>query len=212
MEEYRTDEERAEALKEWWSENGTSVVGGIIIGLAAVFGWRGWQDYQITQAEAASDLYQKIVVDIRNEKDDEAKTLALQLIDEYPSTTYAVFAHLIMAKLFVEKNDYSAATEHLQWVIDNASENEFQLLARLRLARILLAEDKPEQSIELLDAVDPGEFLASYEELKGDSYIKQGKTEDARNAYNNALSNQKISGRDNSILEMKLGNLGQLNQ
>ena len=212
MEEYRTDEERAEALKEWWSENGTSVVGGIIIGLAAVFGWRGWQDYQITQAEAASDLYQKIVVDIRNEKDDEAKTLALQLIDEYPSTTYAVFAHLIMAKLFVEKNDYSAATEHLQWVIDNASENEFQLLARLRLARILLAEDKPEQSIELLNAVDPGEFLASYEELKGDSYIKQGKTEDARNAYNNALSNQKISGRDNSILEMKLGNLGQLNQ
>ena len=212
MEEYRTDEERAEALKEWWSENGTSVVGGIIIGLAAVFGWRGWQDYQITQAEAASDLYQKIVVDIRNEKDDEAKTLALQLIDEYPSTTYAVFAHLIMAKLFVEKNDYSAATEHLQWVIDHASENEFQLLARLRLARILLAEDKPEQSIELLDAVDPGEFLASYEELKGDSYIKQGKTEDARNAYNNALSNQKISGRDNSILEMKLGNLGQLNQ
>ena len=212
MEDYRTDEERAEALKQWWKENGTSVIGGIVIGLAAVFGWRGWQDYQITQAQAASDLYQKLIVEIRSNKNSKAREFANQILNEYSSTSYALFSHLLLAKLDVENNDYQSATKHLQWVIDNANEKEFELLARLRLARILLAENKPEESLKILEKVDPGKFKASYEELKGDSYIRQGKIEEARNAYNQALANKTTAASDLSLLELKIGNLGQLDQ
>lgn len=210
MEDYRTDEERAEALKKWWKENGASVAGGIVIGLAAVFGWRSWQDYQIAQAQAASDIYQKVIFEIRNSENTKAREFANQILDEFPSTSYALFSRLILAKLDVENNEYQSATEHLQWVIDNADEKEFKHLARLRLARIYLAENKPEQSLKILDNVDPGKFKASYEELKGDSYIKQGKVEEARNAYNQALANKTTSTGDLSLLELKIGNLGQL--
>jgi len=210
LDDYKTDEEQAEALRKWWIENGKSVVGGVIIGLAAVFGWRGWQDYQIAQAVAASDIYQKIIVEIRADKKDKARDFANQLLNEYPSTTYAIFSHLLLAKLDVESDEMQSAIEHLQWVMDNADEKEYEYLARLRIARLLLAENKPAESLEILNAVDPGKFKASYEELKGDSYVKQGKTEEARNAYNQALAYQGTSRRDQSILEMKIGNLGQL--
>lgn len=212
MEDYRTDEERAEALKLWWKENGTSVIGGIVIGLAAVFGWRGWQDYQIAQAQAASDIYQKLIVEIRNSENSKAREFANQILDEFPSTSYALFSHLLLAKLDVENNDFRSATKHLQWVIDNADEKEYEHIARLRLARILLAEGKPEESLKILDSVDPGKFKASYAELKGDSYIKQGKIEEARNAYNQALANKSTLTSDLSLLELKIGNLRQLDQ
>ena len=212
MEDYRTDEERAEALKKWWKENGTSVVGGIVIGLATVFGWRSWQDYQITQARAASDIYQKLIVEVRNNENSKAREFANQILDKFPSTSYALFSHLILAKIDVENNDYQSATGHLQWVIDNADEKEFEHLARLRLARIFLAENKPEESLKILDSVDPGKFKASYEELKGDSYIKQGKIEEARNAYNQAMALKTASTNDLSLLELKIGSLGHLDQ
>ncbi len=211
MDGHRTDEEQIEALKKWWGENGISVVGGIIIGLAAVFGWREWQDYQIAQAEAASDIYQKMIIEIRNEEKGKAMSFANQLLDEYPSTAYAIFSHLLLAKLDVESNELQSAIEHLQWVMDNTDENEYEHLARMRIARLLLAENKPAESLEILNTVDSDIFRASYEELRGDSYVKQGKTEEARNAYNQALTHAGTSRGDQSILEMKIGNLGQLN-
>jgi len=33
MAEHLNDEEQVEALKKWWSENGKSVVGGVVLGL-----------------------------------------------------------------------------------------------------------------------------------------------------------------------------------
>ena len=50
MADHLTDEEQVEALKKWWRENGKSVVGGVVLGLALVGGWRGWQYYEQTRA------------------------------------------------------------------------------------------------------------------------------------------------------------------
>ena len=54
MEDYRTEEEQIEALKRWWSENGKSIVIGIALAGASVFGWRAWQDQQ--QAEHTGEV------------------------------------------------------------------------------------------------------------------------------------------------------------
>jgi predicted negative regulator of RcsB-dependent stress response len=39
---YETDDEKVEAIKKWWKDNGISVATGVVIGLAVVFGWRAW--------------------------------------------------------------------------------------------------------------------------------------------------------------------------
>lgn len=211
MDVIRSDEEQIEALKKWWGENGWAIVGGIVIGLGAIFGWRAWQAYQIKIAEQASDIYATLIVDVRTKKNDQARTLAKKLLDEYPKTTYARFADLMLAMLDVEDNDLDSAREHLQHVINNADQEEIKHLARIRLARVLLSSGKPEDALKLIDTVDQGKFAASYEEVMGDIYIQLNKPEEARKAYQLALATSTNQGQNDSFLEMKLDNLGQPN-
>ena len=50
MAELLTEEEQVEQLKKWWKENGLSIVGGVVVGLALVFGWRSWQHHQLERS------------------------------------------------------------------------------------------------------------------------------------------------------------------
>ena len=157
----RTEEQQIEALKQWWAENGKSLIGGVIIGLSAIFGWRSWQAYLIAQAEAASDIYTNMIVEVRQGKNDKSREYAGKLLNEFSSTTYATFAALVLAKLDVESSQLSSAVSHLQWILDNTDQDELKHLARLRMACVLLDDNKPEQALSLLNAIDPGQFKAS---------------------------------------------------
>jgi len=209
----RTEEEQLEAIKKWWVENGWSIVGGIVIGLGAIFGWRGWEAYQLTQAEAASDIYTGLIGEVRQNKNDEARASANKLLDDYSATSYAIFASLIMAKLDVEAGDPAAAIQHLQWVMDKTGQNEFKHLARLRMARILLDDNKADQALALVLSVsEPGEFTASYEEIKGDIYTRQGEIDKAKIAYQQAQSGMGDTQKENTFLQMKIDDIGRLHK
>ena len=60
MELYDTEEQQVEAIKDWWKENGKSVILGAVIGLG-LFGWRYYQDSVTTAQETASESYTKAV-------------------------------------------------------------------------------------------------------------------------------------------------------
>jgi predicted negative regulator of RcsB-dependent stress response len=205
---YRTDEEQADALKKWWLENGKSIFAGIAIGLTAIFGWRAWQDYTITQAEAASSEYQQMVVAVRQGKNDVASEHANTIIEDYNSTSYAHFAALQLAKIAVDNKEYANAEAHLRRVIDNTSQDQIRHIARLRLARSLIAQKKLVEADAMLNIDGKGNFMASYEELRGDIFVLQGMTEAARNAYKEALTGADTKGERRSILQMKMDVLG----
>ncbi len=208
MDVTRTEEEQLEALKQWWAENGLSVVGGIAIGIAAIFGWRGWEAHQLARASAASDLYANVIGSLRAEKPADARTAAKQLLDEYQSTSYAVYAALTLAKLDAEDGNLSAAKTHLQWALDHAEQESFKQLARLRLARVLLDDGKPDEALTLLNAASPGKFSASYDELKGDIHLKKGDIDKARAAYQLAQTAMDPASLDDSYLQLKIDSLG----
>ena len=214
MEGYRTDEEQVEHLKKWWDENGKSIVGGIVIGLVAIFGWRSWQEHLVTQGEKASDLYEQMTADMRQMKetdtdsDKDIKAIAEQLNQDYQSTPYSTFSSLLLAREAVEKDDIDAAKNHLQWALDNTDSDEFRHLARLRLSRLLLGEGDKDAALSLIENVDTGKFAASYFELRGDILIQQGDTKAAQDAYIQSLANQNSIRGNQSVVQMKLDDLG----
>lgn len=210
MEGYKTDKEQVEQLKKWWNENGKSIVGGITLGLVAIFGWRGWQDHLVVQGENASDLYEQMAADIREGKgtDTEIAAIADQLNQDYKSTPYSTFSSLLQAREAVEKDDISAAKNHLQWVLDNTDNDEFRHIAKIRFSRLLLIEGDKDAALSLIEKVDTGKFASSYHELRGDILLQQGDPKAAQEAYTQALATQNSIRGNQSIVQMKLDDLG----
>lgn len=211
MEVNQTEQEQIEALQKWWAENRRAVISGLIIGLAAVFGWRGWQAHLQTTAEEASDLYTNMIIEMRDQKNDKAREYAAKLMNEYSRTTYADFAALMLARLDVEDARPDEATRRLQQVLDDAGQDSLKHLARLRLARILLDQNRTDEAWAILKVDDEGAFTASYAELKGDLYTRQGKFDDARTAYQQVLGMTGAETSDTSYLQMKIDDLGRQN-
>ena len=208
-ETYKTEEEQVEAIKEWWKENGMSIIAGITIGLAAIFGWRGYNQYQINQAYEASSLYEQMILSARKNDSENSRVYADRILADHQSSIYGVFAKLMLAKLAAESDELDQAADHLQWVIANSDQEQITHIATLRLARVFIDQEKLDSANSLLNSAEQNNFVAQYEELKGDVYLKQGNLDAAKQAYQKALLNTVASDESQSVIEMKLDNLGQ---
>ncbi|HRX71935.1 MAG: tetratricopeptide repeat protein [Candidatus Competibacteraceae bacterium] len=202
MEQY-TDDERVEDLKKWWSENGLSLMVGIVLGIAAIFGWRYWNSYRDNQAEQASLTYDAFVKAVEKPDAEQARQRGQGLLAEFPNSAYAALTTLRLAKLAVDDGDNATAIQRLQWVIDHAKLAELQDIARFRLARVLFAVGQLKDAEKQLDNITTSSLTAELEELRGDLYLAGKDVEKARTAYATALA----AGGTNRILQIKLNNL-----
>ena len=201
METFTSDDQTEEAVKQWWKENGKSIIAGAVIGIGAVLGWQGWQAHVTQQGREAAAVYDKMFASLATVP--EAATQEAQvLVNEYGSTPYAALAELAMAKLKVEAGDSAAAMEHLRKAMASAKMPEIQEVARLRLARLTADGGKPDEALALLAEVNG--FSASGEEVRGDILLAQGKRDEAKAAYQKALE----AGGNQATLRMKLDDLG----
>lgn len=206
MSEYLTEDEKVEAIREWWKENGKSVIAGVILGVAALFGWRGWVDYREDRLAAASEIYAQLRIKVQQGQVEEARGLAEQLREDYTRTPYAALGTLQIAAIDGASADrLDAAAEDLGWVLDKARQLELQELARVRLARVRVAQDRPEDALALLQVELPAAYTGLVEELRGDAYRAQGRLQEAREAYDRAIL---LAGGAAEYLRMKRDDLG----
>jgi len=206
MSDYKTDDEKAEDLKAWWKENGTSVVAGVALAIAGLFGWEYWKDHQAATATAASDLYTKVSqVDAATLEQSLPTVQALQ--KDYASTPYAATASLKLAQQYAEKGEYEAAATSLRWVVDNSKEAAFTQLANVRLARVYLAMGKTDEALALTNQAYPISYQSLIEELKGDVYTAKNSLAEARAAYDKAILSS--SGGSTELIKLKRDNLGE---
>ncbi|MCH4565078.1 MULTISPECIES: YfgM family protein [Halomonas] len=213
MAELRTEEEQLDAIKRWWKENGTSLIAGVAIAAAGVFGWNAWQTYQENQAQAASMRYQQLInLTAGGELDEaslhEARELVVEITDSHGSTLYADLARLVDARLAVAQGDQAAARDALEGVIDTTKRDYVQGLARLRLARLQVADGAAEAALATLDAGVPEALAAQRADVRGDAYHALGREDEAREAWKEALA--RAEERDQPLygVQLKLDNLG----
>lgn len=205
-----TEEEQIAQIKDWWQRNGKPLLTGGVLALALVFGWKGWQEYQSTQAQSASLIYQQLLETslTADGKPDVAKVaeLAGKLKSEYAGSHYAQYAALFVAKVAVENGKLDDAAAELKALTDKPVDATVAELARQRLARVLAAQGKIEDGLKLLDGEAGKAWLASREELKGDLLVQLGRTDDAHAAYQKAKA---ALAEDAAVggLQMKLDDL-----
>lgn len=220
MASYANDEEQVEALKRWWQENGTSLLTGIVIVLVVLFGSRQWQGAQLAKAEAASDLYEDVV---QLALLDQASALTAEsmaqlessydeLRNEFEDSIYARYGAMMMATVYVNQENYDQAATELNWIVDNPelgfmqkAEEELFLTARLRLARVKLAQGLAQEALTIVTEVEPGALAAGFAEVQGDAYLQLGQSEQARSAYERAIS---LEPDNASFIDLKIRGIG----
>jgi len=202
-----SEDEQVEALKKWWKENGTAVIIGVAIGLGIIVGFWKWREYTSQLQYEASDIYIQFT-DALAEKNAETMASRYQtLIKDYSGTSYAVMAAMQMAKQAIEKNDLDKADSELRWALDHAGQDVIAHLARVRLARVLLAKQKVDEALTLIQGLKPSSFDAEYAEIRGDIYRQKGNASEARKAYQTALDSSLYSGKRREFVRMKMSDL-----
>lgn len=216
MSVHLTEEEQLENLKRWWAENGKSTVIIVLLAVTGYFGWSAWQDKNQADIYAASASYQNLMEAVTADQgqplSDERRATVSHLVgelkDNYAFTLYASQAALFQAKLAVENGDLESAASELQWVIDTNVDETLTLLSRSRLARVKSAQKDYNAALAVLSETDVASFRGAFAEQRGDIYLLQGKTAEARAAYSLAMENLLPEQQPRrELIEVKINNL-----
>lgn len=202
------EQEQVDALKAWWKENGKWVVGALAVGLLVLAGMQFWKSHQSSQAAEAAKLYAEVMKQAATNDAKRIGDAADALVSRYGSSAYAPRAQLLAAQSSLQARDAARAKVQLQWVIEHASESGLQDTARLKLASVLLDEKKYDEALKQLDAAHPESFTGLYADLKGDVLSAQGKTAEARAAYQQAYDKTDAQSVYRNLIQLKMDGLG----
>lgn len=208
MDAYLTEEQQVEAIKNWFNKHGNTLSWAIIAILSVGLAIKYWFHHQEVIRQHASDAYSAMVLGLDNKDDVTVKTQAQKLIDEHASSPYATFAAFALANEAIRENDMAKAEHELEWVINHAKQADLGALARLRLMRLLIAQNKLPEALGLYDEQKGKTYLPIMAELKGDILLKQNDRDGARKAYEQAFKLAPKEDMMGVLLKVKLEELG----
>lgn len=181
------DHDRADMVKRFFARYGYFILVGIILFAIALGINKFWQNHQLSKDTAASNAYQGLLNSIKNgAKPEVIQAGANQLIQDYPGTPYAALAELNLAQIAVSQNDLATAEKNLQMALNANSHNGLTPIISLRLARVLLAENKAQAVVDLLQD-PPQAYEVPYGLLLGDAYVQLKNNAAAKATYQAAL-------------------------
>ncbi len=205
------DHEQAQMLRQWWQENWLPLVLGLVLALTGVLGWQFWQSYREGQSKEASQEYESLRDALAIRQDDLIDQKLARMLSDYARTPYAALSALAVGQHYVAANALDKAERPLSWAADKATDPGVRHLAQLRLARVLWAQNRPEQALKTLDSDPEPAFEPLFAELQGDILLGQGKREEARRAYEAALKGLKQSaGAEENAGEQQSPDTGDL--
>lgn len=202
------EQEQIDQLKAFWNQYGNLITWVLILALGGFAAWNGWTYYQREQAAKAGLLFDELGKAVSAGNTDQAGRIFGEMKERFPRTAFAQQAALLAAKLQFEKGQADAARASLTWASENATEAEYQTIARLRLAGLLLDQKKYDEALKALDAATSAGFEGLVADRRGDVLLAQGKTDEAKTAYGQAWKSFDSTVEYRQLVEAKLTALG----
>lgn len=192
------EHEQSERVRSWIRSNAIGLIGGVGLGLGAIFGWQWWQAKR-TQAQMGVNARYAQVIDAY-----EAGSLpadkgrdAIAAIGK-GNPTLGTLAALQLAKAQAEagkRDDAIATLRNLRDV-----DADLRPIVRQRLARLLLDASKPKEALPLLDDDRDPAML----EVRGDARFALGERALAQKDYLKALALVDVGAPEHRLLTLKL--------
>ena len=198
------EEQEINQLKEWWNENGKTIIVAFILGVGGMFGWRYWQAHQAEQIAQASAQYDALIYSAQ--QDEQAKKANIeQFVQANSKTAYAVFALLDEAKKATEKQDFVAAEVNLNQALTQSQDEVLTSIVALRLSAVQFQLGQLDNALTTLNQVKGESFNARKAILTGDIQVAKGDKVAAKNSFEQAQ--QSGSQLEQQMAKMKLNNL-----
>ncbi len=203
------EQEQLEQFKAWWNRYGNLITGIIAVVALGVLGNYAWNWYQVRETREAAAIYEQFQTALDTKNANLMRETTGQLIGKYASTAYAEMAALQAAHANVDAGDMKTAQAQLQWAADNAHDDAYRYIARLRLATVLLDQKQADAALAALAGDVPDYFASAYNDRRGDIYLSQNRIEEAKKAYTAAQDKLALAGdvakeRYEPVLKFKL--------
>ena len=199
--------ETAERIKSWWKKYGNMVTTIILVVMLALVGMQYWQRHQQKVHGQASLLFQQMQNAVQQKNTAKTTAFANTLKTEYAKSVYAKFAAFTLAQQAVNAGKLNDATEQLQWAVNMASTPSIKSIAQIRLARVLMAQNKAEHAIDVLKAVSSKAFVAQADMLRGDALVMLKKPQAAKNIYQTALAHAGQTSPLYHLIQIRLASI-----
>ncbi|MBW8823142.1 MAG: tetratricopeptide repeat protein [Xanthomonadales bacterium] len=198
MDELLNEHEQGERVRSWLQKNAGSLIGGVAVGIAIIWGWQWWGNRQHGQQMHDAEQYETLVSDANN---DPAK-LSAGLGKLSAGSMYGALARMQLAKAQVDAGKPQDALATLRAI--QAGDSGLADVIDVRIGRLLVETNKPADAIALLGkATSPGAL-----EVLGDAQAKQGQTQTAQATYKRALTTLEVGSPERMIVELKLADVG----
>jgi predicted negative regulator of RcsB-dependent stress response len=203
VDDLQSEKEQIEEMKAWWAEYGRYVIAGFVIAVGLLLGFNYHKSSKLEAELQASDLFESLAEYVVDGDVDAALPVADELYSNYANTAYAAQSRLVMARLYMDQNRDQDAADALRDLLAMSGNSALQHVGRMRLARILLYQDKAQEVLDLLaEQQNPG-FAGLYAEARGDAHAALGDIDAARAAYEEALADTSQSV-NRGVVQMKL--------
>ena len=198
------EEQEINQLKDWWKENGKTIIVAFILGVGGMFGWRYWQAHQAEQIAQASAQYDALIYSAQQDKQAKKANIE-QFVQANSKTAYAVFALLDEAKKAAEKQDFAAAEVNLNQALTQSQDEVLTSIVALRLSAIQFQLGQLDNALTTLNQVKGESFNARKAILTGDIQVSKGDKVAAKTSFEQAQQNG--SQLEQQMAKMKLNNL-----
>lgn len=204
VDEYLSEREQAEQLRHWVKENWIWLVAGVALTLGGYYGYRWWESRQATQSLAAEQRFSAMLDALERNQREEGVRIGGEITGAYAGTPYADHATLVLARLDVESGDFARAEARLAGLAAESGDPDLRQVARLRLARVQLAQGRHDAALATLEAARQPAIEARIEELRGDAQLAKGDRAAALESYRKAQSAAGPGSTGATLLDLEL--------
>lgn len=200
--------EQGERVRTWLKNNGSSLVVGVALGLAALGGWQWWQGQQAQRKADAAGEFMAFSKALEAGEADKAAAFATAITQSYPKTLYPALVALRQAAELAGKGQGDEAIAALDRVPREGLDPALAELLDLRAARILVALDRHDDALARLGSGDASRYPAAHAEIRGDAEAGLGRRDAARAAYERALDYLDQAAPTRALVELKYNDAG----
>lgn len=179
-----SDEEQMNRFREWWKDNGTSLLIAVGVAVATIIGWNVYASQRQQTMQAGTAVYAEYV----DAADEEQRgAVAARIRAEFADSNFHALVALADAKTAVSEGDLAAAENALMEAQGAAPDAMLKDLASLRLAKVQYGLGNPDSALAALQSIRNAGYRPWALELTGDIYLAEGQTEQAFDAYSSAI-------------------------